>query len=87
MTPQRFRIVKHATASLFALVMAGLFVLGFDGLLRGMQKLAEAFAARPPAATAPPAEGPATPGVVPAFIVPPPGEAPAAPAPGERQEP
>jgi hypothetical protein len=78
MTPTRFRIVKHLTATLFAVTMAGLFVLGVDGLLGAMQKLARAFAAteQPPAAAAPAAQAPAVPGVVPAFVVPAVEEAP-----------
>ena len=69
MTPTRFRIVKHGTATLFAIAMAGLFVLGVDGLIRGVHKMTRVFAAAPPAAS-PVTDSDATPGVVPAFIVP-----------------
>jgi hypothetical protein len=72
MTPTRFRIVKHLTATVFALTLTGLLVLGFDGIIGAMQKLTRVYATRPPPtpAEAPAAEAPATPGVVPAFIVP-----------------
>jgi hypothetical protein len=73
-TPKRFRIVKHLTAALFATAMAGLFVLGVDGLLRGVHELTRLFGAPPPAA-APAADSGATPGVVPTFIVPAKGDA------------
>ena len=68
MTPERFRIVKHLTASLFALAMVSIFVLGIDGVIRGMQTLTQLFAARAPAAA--PAEPPSEPGVVRAVIIP-----------------
>lgn len=72
MTPQRFRLVKHLTALAFALAMSGVFVLGVDGLIGGMQRLSRLFASPPPAAdTAAAGAGEVTtPGVVPAFIVP-----------------
>jgi hypothetical protein len=79
MTPTRFRIVKHLTATLFALTAVGILVLGFDGLLRAMRKLT--LAITPPPAAAPAVEAPMSPGVVPAFVVP--AEEPAGPsAPG-----
>ena len=69
MTPKRFRIVKHVTAALFATAMAGLFVLGIDGLIRGVHEMTRVFAAAPPAAS-PVTDSDAPPGVVFAFIVP-----------------
>lgn len=73
MKPTRFQVVKHATAALFALAVVGVFVLGFDGLLRAMGQLTDLLVARQAARStaAPAAEAPATPGVVPAFVVPP----------------
>ena len=69
MSPTRFRIMKHLTAGLFAASMAGLFMLGVDGLFRGVHELTRLFAAPPPA-TAPVRDSGATPGVVSIFIVP-----------------
>ncbi len=69
MSPTRFRIVKHVTAALFAASMAGLFLLGVDGLFRGVHELTRLFAAPPPAA-APVRDPDVTPGVVSTFIVP-----------------
>ena len=74
MSPTRFRIVKHLTAALFAASMAGLFLLGVDGLFRGVHELTRLFAAQPPAA-APVSDSGATPGVVSVFIVPADGNA------------
>ena len=71
MTPERFRIVKHLTATLFALAMVSIFVLGIDGVLRGVGTLTRLFADRAPAAA--PAEPAPEPGVVRAIIVPPDG--------------
>lgn len=62
MTPTRFDIAKHLTATLFAVTLVGLLVLGVDGMLGAMQKLTRLVTAAPPAA--------AVPAVVPAFVVP-----------------
>jgi hypothetical protein len=77
MAPNHFRIAKHLTAAIVAIAMAGLLLLGFDGLLVAMRKLADVVRAAPP----PPAAAPApaaveTPGVVQTFIVPASKEAP-----------
>lgn len=77
MTPQRFRLVKHATAALFAVTVVGVLALGFDGLLRAMQKLSGLLVAPAPPAAEPIAEPAPEPGVVPAFVVPPAEDAPA----------
>lgn len=68
MTPAHLRFARNLTASLFAAAMVALFLLGVDGLVGAMQKLTRVFATVPPAP--PPAAAPATPGVVPAFVVP-----------------
>jgi hypothetical protein len=72
MTPVQFRLVKHLTATLFAVAMVGLFLLGVDGLIGAMQKLSRVFtsAPRPAPVELPAPEGVATHGVVPAFVVP-----------------
>jgi hypothetical protein len=72
MTPNRFRIAKHLTATILAVTMAGLLLLGFDGLLVAMRKLANVVSAAPapPAVTAPAPAVVETPGVVQTFIVP-----------------
>ncbi|MBM4195926.1 MAG: hypothetical protein FJ197_02340 [Gammaproteobacteria bacterium] len=64
-------LAKHLTAAVFAVLMSGLLVLGFDGLLRGMQRLAKLFAAASPAATAPQPAPATTPGVMPVIVLPP----------------
>lgn len=87
MTPERFRILKHGTAALFAVVMVTLFVLGVDGLITGMQRIARIFASsQPPPAAEAPAPAP-TPGVVPAFVVPPEGAGDGPPAGAPRPPP
>ncbi|MCC7257637.1 MAG: hypothetical protein IT486_04645 [Gammaproteobacteria bacterium] len=73
MTPGRHRLARHLTAGILAVAVAGLFVLGVDGLIGAMQKLSHLFATAPapsPAAEPAAAEPAPTPGVVPAFIVP-----------------
>lgn len=72
MTPAQFRLVKHLTATLFAVAMVSLFLLGVDGLIGAMQKLSDVFASAPPPAPleSPAPEAVATPGVMPAFVVP-----------------
>jgi hypothetical protein len=72
MMPTRFQIAKHLTATIVAVTMAGLLLLGFDGLLVAMRKLANVVGAAPaPAPVAAPApEVVETPGVVRTFIVP-----------------
>lgn len=70
MTPARFRIVKHLTATALAVTVVGVFVLGLDGMIGAMQKLTRLFASAPPPAAVPAAETPAAPGVVRAFVVP-----------------
>jgi hypothetical protein len=72
MTPAQFRLVKHLTAALFAVSMAGLFLLGADGLIGAMQKLSRVVATAPPPARAEfsSPEAAATPGVMPAFVIP-----------------
>jgi hypothetical protein len=77
-TPNHFRIARNLTAAAVAVAMAGLLLLGFDGLLVAMRKLANvvsALPAPPPVAAPAPAEV-ATPGVVQTFIVPAGKEAP-----------
>jgi hypothetical protein len=82
MSPTRFRIVKHLTAALFAASMAGLFLLGVNGVFRGVHELTRVFAAPPPAA-APVRDSGATPGVVLTFIVPADGAASGGPSRGQ----
>lgn len=80
MTPKAFRIAKHLTSAIVAVAMAGLLLLGFDGLLVAMRKLATVVSAAP-APTPAPAPASAvvdTPGVVQTFIVPASKEAPPA---------
>lgn len=78
MTPNRFRIAKHLTAVTLAVAMAGLLLLGFDGMLVAMRKLADVVSAAPPPppVAAPAPEVVATPGVVQTFIAPADEEAP-----------
>ncbi len=78
MTPSRFRLAKHLTAAIVAVAMAGLLLLGFDGLLVAMRKLASVVSSTPaPPPVAAPAPAVAeTPGVVQTFIVPADKEAP-----------
>lgn len=78
MTLNRFQLAKHLTAAIVAVAMAGLLLLGFDGLVVAMRKLANVFSAAP---TPPPVAAPApavvqTPGVVQTFIIPAGKEAP-----------
>jgi hypothetical protein len=82
MTEKRFRAVKHLTAALFAAVMVGIFVAGIDGVIRGVHELTRVLAARAPQ---PATEPPATPGVVPALILPPDGAATHGGLPRERE--
>jgi hypothetical protein len=78
MTPTRFQIAKHLTAAIVAVMMAGLLLLGFDGLLVAMRKLAKVVgtAPAPVPAAAPVPTTVETPGVVQTFIVPAAKEAP-----------
>jgi hypothetical protein len=79
MKSNRFRIAKHLTSATLAVAMAGLLLLGFDGLLVAMHKLADVISPAP-APTAAPAPAPAevkTPGVVQTFIMPAGKDAPA----------
>lgn len=74
MTPKRFRITRNLTAAIAAVIAVSVFLLGVDGLLGAMQRLTQLMNAAPPSAPAPApapvAEAAATPGIVPAFIVP-----------------
>lgn len=73
MTPNGFRLAKHLTAAIVAIAMAGLLLLGFDGMLGAMRKLATVVSAMraPPPVAAPAPAVVETPGVVQAIIVPP----------------
>jgi hypothetical protein len=74
MTLSRVQIAKHLTAAAVAVAMACLLLLGFDGMLVAMHKLANVVSAEPAPPPAPaPAPAPAAaaqPGVVQTFIVP-----------------
>jgi hypothetical protein len=48
MTPYHFRIAKHLTAAIVSIATAGLLLLGFDGLLVAMRKLADVVRPAPP---------------------------------------
>jgi hypothetical protein len=78
MTPNHFRIARNLTAAIVAVAMAGLLLLGFDGLLVAMRKLADVVSVppAPPPVAAPPPAVVETPGVVQTFIVPASEEAP-----------